>query len=103
MLNITNYYNQSIGLPADNSYELALLKWTDISTFLRETSKVGILIGIVSSASSLIFNFDPAIPVTCTIISGCTCILLTACARKLEPQAQQMLQHFKELQKERGV
>ncbi len=95
MFNTSNYYDQSIGLPAKNDYQLILLRLADTSTFLRETSKVGTVVGLVSLASCVIFNFDPTIALTCTAISGCSWLLSNTCAKKLEPQAQDRLQYFK--------
>jgi hypothetical protein len=97
MFNTSNYYDQSRGLPAKNDHQLMLLKWADTSTLSREISKVGTIVGLVSSVSSLVFNYDPTIPLICTAVSGCSWLLFSTCAKKLEPQAQHMLQYFKDL------
>ena len=95
MFNFPNYYAQSGGL-IKSSYQLMLFEWTDISILLREISKVGIVVGLVSSASSVVFNFDPTHAINWTAISGCSWLLFRTCAKKLEPQAQHMLQSLRE-------
>jgi hypothetical protein len=97
MFNISNYYEQSRGLPAQNGFQIAILKWADASTLLRETTKLGTVVGLVSSASSVVFNFDPTIALTCTAVCGISWLLTRTCAQKLEPEAQSMIQHFKDL------
>jgi hypothetical protein len=69
MFNVSNYYQQSQSLPAQNNLQLILLKCTDTCTFLRETSKCGTVVGLVISVSSMVFNFNPNIALTCTAIS----------------------------------
>lgn len=95
MFNVSNYYQQSEGLPIKNSFQLTLLQWTDASTVLRETSKCGAVTSLVVSASSLIFNFDPTIALTCTAISGVSWLLTRTCAQKLEPEAKKLIEDLK--------
>lgn len=97
MLHISNYYEQSRGLPAQNGFQIALLQWADTSTLLRETTKLGTVVGLATSASSVVFNFDPTVALTCTAVCGISWLLTRTCAQKLEPQAQIMIQHFKDL------
>lgn len=96
---ISNYCEQSKGLPAENEFQLTVLKWADAATFLREGGKFGTAIGLASSAASVVFNFNPTVSLTCTAVCGLTWLLGGACAQRLEPQAQAMLDHFKELKK----
>lgn len=97
MFNVSNYYEQSRGLPAQNGLQIAILQLADTFTLLRETTKLGTVVGLVSSASSVVFNFDPTIALTCTAACGISWLLTRTCAQKLEPKAQSMIQHFKEL------
>lgn len=97
MFNVSNYYEQSQGLPAQNSLQIAILKWADTSTILRETTKLGTVVGLVSSASSVVFNLDPTLSLTFTAVCGMSWLLTRTCAQKLEPKAQDMIQHFKDL------
>ena len=41
--NTSNYYEQSLKLPRENSYQIMILKWADSATFVRETTKIGTL------------------------------------------------------------
>lgn len=100
MFNLSNYYEQSRGLPAENDYQLILLKMTDASTLGRETAKIAALIGFVGSVSGVIFNFDPMKPLYWTMAFGASWLIARACAHKLEPQAEDMIRHFKELRNE---
>jgi hypothetical protein len=103
MFNISNYYQQSHGLPAEDELQLMLLKWADASTLVRESSKYGTAIGLVVSATSLVFNFNPTIALTFTAISGVSWLLSRTCAQKLEPEAEEMIKHFKELKEGRHI
>jgi hypothetical protein len=94
MIKTSNYYEQSMELPAQNSFQLMLLQLTDATTLLREGSKMGTVIGLVSLAASAVFNFNPSPALTCTVVSGLAWVLSRTCAQKLEPQAQDMIQHF---------
>ena len=95
MFQVSNYYEQSRTLPAQNSFQIMTLKCADTATVLREGSKIGIAIGLVSSAASVVFNFNPTAALTCTAVCALTWFLSRTCAQKLEPQAQGMIQHFK--------
>jgi hypothetical protein len=95
LFNTSDYYVQSFGLPVKNGYQLTLLKWADTSTLFREAGKAGTIMGRVSSVSSFVFNFNPTISLLCTAISCCLWLLFSTCAKKLEPQAQDMIQYFK--------
>ena len=97
MFKISNYYDQSKGLPVKNSYQHMLLRWSDASTLLREVSKIGTLVGLVCFVASAVFNFDHKVAVTFTAFSTCSWFLFRTCSRKLEPQARDMLQYFKDL------
>lgn len=97
MFNPSDYYQQSIQLQAQNSFQVILLKWTDAVTLVRETTKVAVVVGLVSSASSPFFDFNPAIPLTCTAVCGICWLISRSCAQNYEPQAQQMIQLFKRL------
>lgn len=101
MFQTSDYYRQSMSLPAENSFQIALLQWTDTAIFLREASKMGTLIGTVVSASSLVFNFDPTIALSCTAVFIVTFAVTRECAKSWEPQAKDMIQHFKQLQGQR--
>ena len=103
MLTVSNYYQQSHDLPAENGYQIMLLKWTDASTYLREASKCGTVVGLVASASSLVFKFDPTVALVCTAVSGVNWLLSRSCAKKLEPQAEEMIEHFKDLRARRNL
>lgn len=100
MFNVSNFYEQSKTLHAQNSFQIALLKLTDATTLLRETSKVGIVVGLVSSASSVVFNFDPTIALTCSLVCVLSYMVTRTCAKCLEPQAEEMIQHFKDWRKD---
>ena len=97
MIKLSNYYEQSVGLPMHNSYQIRLLQWTDASILLRETSKIGTAAGLASSAAALVFNFDPTIAVTCTVVSGVTWALFSTCAKQLEPQACGLIRYLKDV------
>jgi len=94
--NTSNYYEQSLKLPCENSYQIMILKWADNATFVRETTKIGTLVGLVSSAASVFFAFDTTY---LCVAAGCGIIWFAAgkCAQWLEPQAQAMIQHFKNI------
>jgi hypothetical protein len=97
MIKVSNYYVQSIGLPMHNSYQLRLLQWADASTLLRETSKIGTVVGLVSSAAGVIFNFDPTVAIACTAVSGTAWVLFSTCARQLEPEACKTIKYLKDV------
>lgn len=97
MFNTSNYYQQSIGLPVQNGFQIAILQWADAAAFLREIAKVGTVVGLVSSASSVVFNFDPTIALTCTAVCGISWFLTKTCAQKLEPKAQEMIKYLERL------
>lgn len=73
------------------------LQCADASTLLRETTKVGAVIGLVTSASSTFFNFNPKIALVCTAVCGVSWILSRACAQRLELIAQDVIKHLKDL------
>lgn len=95
MFRVSNYYEQSRTLPVQNSFQLMILQWADAATLLREGSKMGTAIGLVSSAASVVFNFNPTTALTCTAVCGLTWVLSRTCAQKLEPRAQNRIQYFK--------
>lgn len=97
MFNMTNYYQQSLVIPAQNSLQITILELADLSTALREITKLGTVVGLVSSASSVVFNFDPTLALACTAVCGTSWLLTRKCAQYLEPEAQEIIQHFKDL------
>lgn len=101
MFNSTNYYEQSKSLPVQNSFQITLLKFADASTFIRETSKMATLVGLISTAASLVFDFNSTLPITTAVVSAVCWGLSSACANGLESQAQSMIKDFKELKNAR--
>lgn len=101
MFNTTSYYQQSRGLPAENGFQHAILKWADTSTTLREVGKVGTVIGSVSTVASTFFGYDPTLSLSATAVSALTWLCCHELAQNLEPQAQSMLEHFRDLERER--
>lgn len=101
MFNNTSYYQQSIGLPVENSFQQAILKWADTSTTLREAGKIGTLLGSVSTVASAFFGYDPTLSLYATTVSALTWICCHKLAQNLELQAQSMLEHFRNLERER--
>jgi len=97
MIKLSNYCKQAEELPAQNEYQIAILKIADSSTFLREATKIGTVIGIVGLSASKVFNFNPAVAVSFTIVCGVSWLLFRTCAQRIEPKAQNMIQHFQEL------
>ena len=97
MIKTSNYYEQSVGLPVRNMYQLRQLQWTDALTVLRETSKIGTAAGLASSAAAFVFNFDPTVAITCTVVSGVTWALFSTCAKRLEPQACDLIKYLKDV------
>lgn len=96
MFNFTNYDEQSRGLPFENGFQILLLQWTDRAVLLREAGKMGAVIGLVTSASSFIFNFNPTTALTCTAVCSAAWLLARTCTNKFEPQAQAMIKSLKE-------
>jgi len=101
MFNVSNYYEQSRELPAENSYQIGLLRLADASTLLRETTKWIMVAGLVSLALSAVFNFDPPIAFTYTAAVGIFWLFTRTCAKDLELEAQDMIKHFIELRNRR--
>ena len=97
MIAISNYYEQSQGLPRKNSYQTIPLRLADASTILREASKLGTMIGLVGCASCAFFDFNLKFSLNFTIASGVSWALYSFCAKKMEPEAQEMIQYFKDL------
>lgn len=97
MFNTSNYSQQSVGLPVQNPFQLEVLQWADRATFLRETTKIGTVVGLVTSAASIIFSSDPIYPLAFTTACGISWLLTKTCAAKLEPEAQDTLLFFKDL------
>ncbi len=101
MWKVSNYYQQSKELPAQNDFQLMTLWWTDVSTHLREATKCATVIGLVVSASSLVFNFDPTAPLTLTAICGTSWLFSSVCVNQLEPNAKELIGIFQRM-KEQG-
>ena len=101
MFNTSSYYQQSKGLPADNGFQLAVLQSTDTSTALREIGKVGTILGSVSIAASTVFGYDPSLSISATAVGALTWFCCHKIAQNLETQAQSMLRHFRNLERER--
>ena len=80
-----------------NTYQLRLLQWADASTLLRETSKIGTVVGLASAVAGVVFNFDPTVALTCAAVSGTAWVLFSTCARKLEPQACNLIKYLKDV------
>ncbi len=102
IFNVSNYYEQSRGLPKENDFQIMTVKLADYSTYARELTKVVAVAGLVTTAVCFLFNSDPTIPLICTTISGIGWLLTRTCAQRLEPQAQDMIKHFRALQAERA-
>lgn len=100
MFNISNYYGESRGLPVQDSIQLSLLKLTDATTIVRELSKMGTGICLVSTATCLFFNYNPVVAISWTVVFGVSWTVTSACARKLEPFAADTI---KLLQKEKDL
>lgn len=102
MLKTSNYNDQSKNLSPD-IYQSVFLKWTDGLVASREITKLGTLVGLVCSVSSCAFDFHPATPITWTAATGCTFMLFSIYSKKLEPQAQQMIEGLKAAKSEKNL
>lgn len=81
-------------LPLQDDSQLRVLSSADTAVTLREGSKIGVAIRLVSSAASLVFNFNPTIPAGFTAIWGLAWILSRTCAQHFESKAQEMIKSF---------
>ena len=97
MFRVSDYRQQAEGLPRKNSYQLKTLEWADAATFFRETSKWGTIAGVTTSIAVVAFNRDPTFSLIYTAINGTAWLVFKTCANHLEPQAQEMIQYFKDL------
>ncbi len=102
MFTSTSYYQQSIGLPVENDTQLTILKLADNSTTLREIGKIGSIIGTVSIAASTVFGYSPTLSISATAVSALAWFFCHKIAQSVEPQAQSMLKHFKDLEREKN-
>ncbi len=91
---VSNYYGRSKELPVKNSFQLLTLQWADLSTLLREGSKLGVVVGLVVAASSQVFSFNPTLVLSGTAVSGVCWLVTGMAARRLEPQAERMIQEW---------
>lgn len=57
--------------------------------------------GAVSTAASTVFGYGPTLPLSVTAVSALTWFCFHKFAQNFEPQAQSMLRHFKDLERER--
>lgn len=71
-------------------------------TTLSEKGRLGSLVGTVCTMASIVFDYHPTVFFTFTAISGLTWYCCDNIAKNFESQAQQILEHFKESQKEKG-
>ena len=101
MLSFTNYYQQTVNLPAKNCSQQILLHLTDVSTFAREISKALTVVGLGASALRVLFNVNETTDLAWTAAFGVSWLLSKNIAQRLEPQAKNMIAHFKKLQEER--
>lgn len=100
MINTTNYYGQAEGLPVENGFQRKVLRFADSATLLREVGKLGSVVGLVSSAASMVFTYDPTLSLTVTAVGGVMWLCFSKLAQKLEPEARVMIEYFRELQQE---
>lgn len=84
------YYSGQIEY-TESPYQRWILNGTDAVVFARESSKVFSVVFVVVSASSVVFNFDRMIPLSCTVLSMVGWGLFSKYAESLEPSTQQMV------------
>jgi hypothetical protein len=95
MCNYSNYYEQARILGGLSVQDAIVVKEADAYTFYREVSKVAMVIGLVSSATSVIFQRDPAAFLTFTAFSGFFWCYFQTCAQYLEAQAKHAIKQVK--------
>ncbi len=79
------------------------LQFIDTITHNRELCKMGTLVGVVSSAVSIIFHFNPNVPLICTATSGVLWLSFAGWAKLLEYEAQDIILGIKQNYKYEGI